>query len=316
MVARMEVGNDLRPNPRELGVQNTQPESRDSIDPQLLLPRGETTSFRGRTRLYTIRMFRSGSEHGFVTRIDEDNFKLNPELVPLVKTVDDLYQRVYPERTKRNPELTTKRILKSLSNPRTLLYLILHEGVAVGYGIFPRLDSDGESIFYSSRAILPEHVQEGAGTHILELGIRRHRKETTRLSRPLHDGFLMTQRWESIRSLEKLRDRGIIGKIQPIEEPFDERGVGLLYVVHAQVRVNSTGIDRTGRSRGELSEVGYNENLGAPRAGTKAEDIFNRITSNPPRGAGVNPFNGDVLYVRFTIPQQLPPVEGEISTGN
>ncbi|OGE72454.1 hypothetical protein A3H40_04380 [Candidatus Daviesbacteria bacterium RIFCSPLOWO2_02_FULL_38_15] len=263
---------------------------------------GCLTTFAGKTREYTIKTIKSGAERGFVTKLDEDYFQVIPEHIDLVNTIADLYRRVYPERAKRNPKLTTKRVLKSLSNPRTILELMIFEDLLVGYGVFPRLDFG----MTSTRAILAEHVQEGGGTYLLERAISLHKKEGERWGKPLRDGFLMTQRCESIRSLEKLQDRGIIGKIQPINEPFDAKGAGLLFEAHVQMRINSRSIELTGRSRRELTEVGYNENLEIPREGTRRWEIFQQIVSRPPEGAGINLFDGDTLYVRFIIPKSEP----------
>lgn len=259
---------------------------------------GTLTNFSGKTRVYTVKTIKSGAEHGFVDKID-DRFQIIPGYADLVKIVDGIHRDVYPDRARRNPELTTTRILRSLSNPRTILELLLYEGAPVGYGIFPRFDFG----MYSSRAILAKHVREGGGTYMLEKAIILQRKEGERWNRPLHDGFLMTQRWESIRSLEKLKEKGLVGKIQPIDEPFDAEGAALLFKAHSQVFVSSKGIELTGRSRGELSEVGYNENLDPPKEGTRASETFKKIVNRPPEGAGVNVFVGDVLYVRFTIPE-------------
>lgn len=283
----------------------------------LSLNEGPVAFFKGRTRLYTIRVIRSGSEHGFVAKIDNDHFQLIPEFTPVVEIVHFLNRHVYPERARRNPELTTKRVLNSLSHPRTILEVALYEGIPVGYGIFPRLDADRESLVYSSRAIVAEHVQEGLGTYMLEQAILRHKKEAVRWNRPLEELFLMTQRWESIKTLKVLQGRGLIETIQPIDEPYDERGLRLLYVVHSQVCLNSTGIDQTGRSAGELSEVGHNENFTRPDPEKNPEgaELFDKITKSPPKGAGVNPFNGDELYVRGILAKSLPPVGGEISSG-
>ncbi|MBI2599879.1 hypothetical protein HYW43_03095 [Candidatus Daviesbacteria bacterium] len=263
---------------------------------------GLMTPFRGQTRTYSIKTLRSGAEHGFVEKIGDCNFKVISEYAFLTATIDRLYRSVYPGRATRNPELTTKRILQSLSHPRTILELILYGEEPVGYGIFPRLDIGGEPVLYSSRAILPEHIQEGLGTHILGRAIVQHRRESAR-RRPLHNGFLMTQRWESIKSLEGLKERDLVEKIQPIDEPFDEEGAKLLFIVHSQVRVNSRGIESTGRSRRELIEVGLNENLEIPKDGTRGSEIFHKIVNRPPEGAGVNLYDGDVVYVRFIIPE-------------
>lgn len=265
--------------------------------------------FSGRTRSYTVKTFKSGAEHGFV-RVSAQQFQPIEEFAPLVGIIHNLYCDVYPERARRNPELTAQRILQSLSHPRTILELILCGEKPVGYGIFPKLDVGGEPVLYSSRAILAQHIQEGLGTHILGEAIVQARKESARCKRrPLRSGFLMTQKWESIRSLEVLKERGLVGTIQPIDKPFDSEGEKLLFMVHSQMRINSTGIELTGRSRRELIEVGFNENAEIPREGTRGWEIFQKIVSRQPEGAGVNLFDGDVLYVRFTISPEILSLE-------
>lgn len=317
MTARMEIDNGLKSDPGKLGDQDAQPTleglgPQDSPIPQY--PRGETTLFKGRTRLYLIRMYRSGSDRGFVRKIDEKHFEIYPEHLPLIERHDANYREVYPERAKRKPVETRNRILQGLSYPRTFQYEIYEQSTQVGDGTFTRMDAGPESFITSSRAIKEEHVHEGIGTHILELAIRRHKREAARWGRPLNEGWLMTQRWESIKSLSKLKEKGVIDKIQPIDEQFDEKGKRLLYIAHAQMRMHSTGIDLTGRSTGELIELGWNENLDIPEEGTEAREINDKIVLRPPAGAGVSFVNGDVLYVRWTIPDQLPPAGEDLVT--
>ncbi len=315
MTTRMEMDGP-QPEPKDLGLQPRLEglESQDRPVPQF--PKEETTFFRGRTRLYVVKMYRSGSDRVFVRKIDEEHFEIYPESLSLVEKHDANYRDVYPERARRNPIVTRNRILQGLSYPRTLQYEIYEQGTQIqaGDGTFTRMDAGPESFITSSRAIREEHVHEGIGTHILELAIRRHKREAVRRKRPLNEGFLMTQRWESIESLRKLKEKGIIDKIQPIDESFDEKGKRFLYIAHAQMRMKSTGIDLTGRSAGELIELGWNENLDIPEEGTEAKEIFDKMVLRPPRGAGVSFFNGDVLYVRWTMPDQLPPADEDIVT--
>lgn len=276
---------------------------------------GLITPFTGKTRVYSIKTIYSGSEQGFVKKNDS-GYKVNPGYECLVAIIDDLYRHVYPERAKRNPELTTERILKGLSYPRTILELILYEDIPVGYGGFPRLDIDGEPVLYSSRTILSEHVQEGVGTHILEKAIELQRKKAARThGRPLRNGMLMTQNYGSIRSLEILQERGAIERIQPIGEPFDQEGKRILYRVHSMVFVASDAIEATGCSRGELREVGINETAVSPKEGTRGWFVQQKMVLHPPYGAGINILAGDVLYVRYIIPERQNPQEAFILSG-
>jgi len=277
------------------------------VNPNLepLFPGGEITTFQGRTKSYLIETYRSGSDYGFVRSVEGGYSLMNPEYQGLVELARNLYGAVYPERARRNPELTTERILKGLSYPRTILMFALHEGIPVGHGIFPKLDIQGEPVLYSSRAFLAEHEREGLGTHVLERAIDLHRRESARAHRQLYNGMLMTQNWFSIRSLENLKESGTIETIQPIDGPYDAWGRHLLYGVHARVFVSSTAIEDSGLSRGELREVGINEAATRPEEGTRAWEIYQTMVLRPPDGAGLNIYNGDVLYVRFTFPRPV-----------
>ncbi len=263
-----------------------------------------TTSFTGKSRGgYEIETYKSGIEVCFVRKIDNNGYLTIPGCAGLVKVVRDLYIAVYPERARRNPDLTITRMMRSLSYPRTVLELVKYQGIPVGYGIFPRLDIDGEPVLYSSRALIAEHEREGLGTHILERAISFHRRATVIGHKQLLEGMLMTQNWQSIRSLEHLQERGIVDKIQPIGEPFNEQGKRMLYGVHSRVFISSAAIEETGLSIGELREVGVNETVSPPQEGTRAWEIYETMVNRPPRGLGLNPYAGDVVYVRFTFPR-------------
>lgn len=265
------------------------------------------TSFEGKGGLdYEIVTYRSGSEGSFVRKVENNGYSVDTECADLVETVRRLYIAVYPERARRNPTLTDLRIQKGLSYPRTVLELIKHRGVPVGYGIFPRFDIEGEPVLYSSRAIISTHEKEGLGTHILERAIAIHNTAVHRgQHRPLLEGMLMTQKWESIRSLEHLQERGVVDKIQPIGEDYDEQGKRILYGVHAKVFVSSAAIDERGVSKGELREVGMNEVIRFPQEGTRGYEIQQKLVNHPPYGLGLNLAAGDVVYVRFTLPRSI-----------
>lgn len=266
---------------------------------------GISTAFNGKTKAYTVETYRSGSEHGFTRKTGEHIYQEIPEHSGLVATIGNLYREVYPGRFRRNPELTLERVSKSLSNPRTILELVRYQGVPIGYGIFPRLliGIDEEPVLYSSRAFTTEHEGEGLGTHVLERAIRLHKAEGARARRPLRYGMLMTQNWYSLVTLEKLKEKGLIEKIQPFDEPLNKR---LLYGVHSLVFISSSAIEETGLSRGELVEVGPNETVAAPRYDTRAYVFYEKMTQRPPRGSGVNTNAGDVQYVGMVYPEILP----------
>lgn len=262
---------------------------------------GEVTHFSGKTKEYDIKTIKSGAFRAFVTGNELMGYEAVPDCKEVVETVDNLYRLVYPLRAKRNPELTTRRVLKSLSHPRTTLELILDEGEPVGYGVFPILDINGTPVLYSSRAILKEHTREGIGTHILEKVIESHKRASARTQKPLREGMLMTQKWESIRSLEELKMRGIIDKIQPFDEPYDQEGKRILFGVHSLMFVGSSGIEETGVSHAEVEEVGPNETATIPEEGSRGWQIQQKMVLHPPNGAGLNLQAGDMQYVRFTL---------------
>ncbi|MBI4038698.1 hypothetical protein HY384_01950 [Candidatus Daviesbacteria bacterium] len=264
---------------------------------------GPASIFQGSTRLYEIQTIRSGSEHGFVEKTNI-GYEVIPGHEALVSIIDGLYRGVYPNRSKRNPELTTERVLKSLSYPRTILLLASYQREPVGFGIFPRFYIGDEPVLYSSRAILPEHEQEGLGTFFLKRGIELHQIACLRTKKPLLNGVLMTQSAYSVLSLENLRRDGIIEKIQPFEEPYDKEGKRILYGVHALVFVSSAAIEDTGVSRGELIEVGINEAFTTPTEGTRAWNRYLTMVLRPPAGVGMSPQAGDVVYTRFIIPKR------------
>lgn len=267
-----------------------------------LFGRGVVTDFVGKNAdLYTIETYKSGSENSFVKQVGVGYIEA-PGYDGLVATLMGIYEAVYPERTKRNPVLTLDRMIRTLSHPRTILEIIRHEGVIpVGYGIFPKLDVWGEPVFYSSRAIVLEHEGLGLGIHIFERAIELHR----RVNKLLHNGMFMTQNCYSIRTLEILRDKGVIEKIQSLGEPYGNEGKGILYGVHSRVWLASQAIEETGVSRGELREVGRNEAALVPEEGTRAREIYDKMVQHPPDGLGMNLAAGDVWYPRFTFPSSI-----------
>lgn len=273
--------------------------------PKPLFEEGEVSEFQGEGNLYYIETYRTHNGSGFVKRVSESSYQDIPEFVGLVGLVRDLYEEVYPERSRKDPDLTTKRVLKSMSFPRTILMIAMHEQLPVGFGIFPRLDVRGEPVLYSSRGFVKEHEHHGLGTIFLERSIGQHRDESLRAHRSLTNGMLFSQNWYSLRSLEILKERGVIENIQsPIfDESYDEAGKHILYGIHSQVWVASASIEESGRSQGELRVVGPNEAATVPEEGTRAREIHDKMIFHPPYGLGINVGAGDVAFVRFTFPR-------------
>lgn len=273
------------------------------------IPTYSEEEFQGKTRLYRVETYRSGT--------NRSGFLGVPEYERLVEIIRDSYLNTYPTRDR---DISIRRVERSLSHPRTILELALYEGIPIGYGIFPRLrietnDPEPESVLYSSRAFQEEHEGEGLGTHFLSEAIRLHQEERVQLHKPLLKwGALMTQNAYSIRSLIKLQRLGIIGKIRPFDEIFerDPKSQSLLLGVHQQAFVGSLGIDTiTGVSRGELRELGMNEAYKPSREDVGAWEIHQKMVLHPPHGLGMNRDAGDVVYVLYDIPR---PGNGSVAT--
>lgn len=252
------------------------------------------SSFDGKTKTYEIVTLRSGNNrNGFLDR----------DCTALLDTVTDLYFRVYPDRDR---VISADRMKHSLSHPRTILTLVKHKDVPVGYGIFPRLNIEirprvTESVLYSSRAFLPEHTGGGIGTHVLDEAIRMHREELTRSHRQLRWGALMTQTPLSPLTLEKVPD---IENIYPFRERFNTNRDAqvLLLGVHKAVFMHSQGIDTaTGVSRGELREIGMNDTWRPRSDQGRVWEIYQEMVSPPPKGLRMNREAGDVVYVLFRL---------------
>ncbi len=251
--------------------------------------------FQGKTRSYLMEIHNSGKGNNFMDM---------PEYSGLVGTVTDLYLGVYPCRDR---DLSIDRMRSSLSHPRTILMLARHEGIPVGFGIFPRLSIDGEPILYSTRAFMPDHEGQGLGTHSLDRAIQLHQEILTKMHRSLRWGVLMTQNAFSIVTLKRLQALGRIGVIYPLDELYDRDrdAQSVLLAVHREVYMHSLSIDTlTGVSRGELRELGMNDAYRPNRDNQEAWSIHQRMVSSPPDGWDMNRERGDVVYITFEIPRK------------
>lgn len=255
------------------------------------IPTYSEEAFQGKTNIYAVETYYSGRSNRF-TAMPEDS--------DLVGTVTGLYLAVYPNRDR---EISIDRMRRGLSHPRTILMLAKHQGIPVGFGIFPRLPIDGEPVLYSSRAFMPEHEGQGLGTHFLDKAISLHQEIVTGMHRSLRWGVLMTQSAFSILTLKRLQELGRIGKIYPLDEPYDRNrdAQSVLLGVHKEVLMYSQSIDtRTGVSISELGELGMNEAYRPRREHQEAFEIHQRMVSAPP-GWGMNRERGDVVYVTFEL---------------
>ncbi len=220
--------------------------------PSSLFAGGEVIPFQGKTKHLTIDVYHSRG-NGTQTPITGMT-----EYAGLVEVFTEQYLDIYPNRDR---EISIERMKRSLSHPRTIAMLVRDGDIPVGFGIFPKLLIGGEPVFYSSRALLPDYEEQGAGTYMLERGIQRHQQESHRF---IHYGVLMTQNPFSIVTLRKLQRKGVVGKILPYDELYDRRE-GAEYVnwdaqdfmlgVYREVRIHSRSMSSsTEVSKSELIE--------------------------------------------------------------
>lgn len=286
MIAKLEIEND-HPCSEDCGRSNLRP----------LFEGGEINHFAGKTKPYSIEIYNSGKRNGFTGM---------PEYSGLIDVATNLYLNIY---STRDRELSIDRMKRGLSHPRTILMLALHQGTPVGFGLFPRLLISGEPVIYSSRGFEPKHEGEGLGTQVLDKAIQLHQKESYR---SIRFGVLMTQNAFSVVTLYKLKERGLIEKILPFDERYDQdpeqEAQRIMLGVHREVYMKSLVlIPPTGVSRGELKELGMNEAIyRRPRQGyEEASRIHETMVSSPsmkiPNGLGMNREDGDVVYVTFKL---------------
>lgn len=263
-------------------------------DAESLFIGGTVTQFRGKTRFYTIETYYNGNRTAFTEM---------SEYFGLVNLVTALYLEIYPNRDK---DLAEARMEQGLSHPRTRLDLLLHEGNPVGYGISSRFFIDGEPVVYISRAIQEKHGGENAGTYFVNSAVQWHQEESMRSHRQLHWLALMTQNPLSVLTLEK---SPYIDRIFPFGERYNSKrnreAQSLMLGVHQKVYMFSRGINTsTGVSKGELRELGMNENFRPSREHPRALAIYQEMIS--PEGLDMNREAGDEVYVLARIKRPDP----------
>lgn len=284
-----------------LRLEGEQDPSRSYRPPSIkepLFKGGLISGLKGKTKDYTIETYHSNGGNRVA-------FSEMPEYSDLVRVVTDLYLSVYPNRDRR---LSIERMRKGLSHPRTILMLARHEGIPVGFGLFPRLLIYGEQVVYSSRAFKHRHESEGLGSYVLGKGIEEHRKESLKAHRSLRWAALMTQNPYSVLTAERLPD---VDVVYPLGKRFDQNREAQWYLlgVHHMMNMASLGIDTvTGVSRGELREIGMNERGRPDRRHARAWEIYQQMISPPPKGLGMNREAGDVVYVLLEL--KRPEVSG------
>lgn len=256
--------------------------------------RGVKTLFEGKTKKYTVETYITPNGGSFTNM---------PECSDLVDIVTGLYLSVYPDRDRA---ISIERMKKSLSYPRTIIELVTHQNIPVGFGIFPRLliDLPGgrrEPVIYSTRAFEEDHEGEGLGTHVLSKAIRLHQEETLKGHRLIRFGVLMTQNPLSVYTLEKgddVEENWPFGGFYNRNTEDAEEAQSIMLGVHAKVRMSSESINTyTGVSKGELSEIGENDTWKPSRGHTRVFEIYQTMI----RGLEMNRERGDVVYVTFRL---------------
>lgn len=286
---------------RVMLARNAEGEPRDSrnIIPSSTRPLfkgGVVVDVPGKTKDYTIETHHSKGGNRLA-------FTNMPEYSGLVDTLTNLYLDVYPN---RNRKISIERMKKTLSHPRTIVMLARHEGIPVGFGVFPKLLIYGDPVIYSSRAFKRRHESQGLGTYILREAIEEHRRESLRAHRSLRWVAFMTQNPYSELTAEKLPD---IEENYPFGKRYNKSAEATWYMlgVHHQVYLSSLGIDTvTGVSRGELREIGINERGRPDRKHKRAWEIYQEMVSPPPEGLGMNREAGDVVYVLMKLKGLIP----------
>lgn len=281
------------------------PANGNDLHSETLFGGGGVTTFQGKTNLYDLETYNSGKLA----------FTDMPEYAGLVDLATEVYLATYPNRGR---DKSIERMRKGLSHPRTILMLALHEGNAVGFGIFPRIfTSEGPPVIYSSRAFQEGHDGQGLGTYVLERGIQLQQEESSRAHRSLHWGNLMTQNELSIYTLYKLKEVGIIEKIFPFDYLYDEAeeekkdidadaARHIMLGMHNLFHIDSMGINNiTGVSKGELRELGPNETYRRPPGRPELREIYDRMVKAPTWNNTMNLYmhlpDGDVVYATFKL---------------
>lgn len=264
---------------------------------------GRVMTFQGKTNLYDLETYNSGRAA----------FTDMPEYAGLVDLATEVYLDTYP---KRDRNKSIDRMRRGLSHPRTILMLALHEGNAIGFGIFPRLFTSEGPVIYSSRAFQGGHDGQGLGTLVLGRGIQLQQEESSKAHRSLHWGNLMTQNELSIYTLYKLKEAGIIEKIFPFDYLYDETeeekkdidadaARHIMLDMHNRFHIDSMGINNvTGVSKAELRELGPNETYRRAPENPELREIYDRMVKSPwnnPMNLSMHFPDGDVVYTTFKL---------------
>ncbi len=254
---------------------------------------GVVTFFKGKTNEYCVETYTTPNGNGFTSM---------SEYSDLVEAVTALYLGVYSNRDK---DISIERMKRSLSHPRTILELVTHQGIPVGFGIFPRLLIEvgeppyREPVIYSTRAFEKDYEGDGLGTHVLDRAIQLHQEQSLKGHRLVRYGALMSQNPLSVYTLEGL---DYVEQIWPFGERYEKNTTpqSIMLGIHHKVRMSSLSINtQTGVSEGELSEIGENNTWRPSREPKRVWDIHQEMVHRPPDGLGMNREAGDVVYVTY-----------------
>lgn len=250
------------------------------------------TTFQGKDNVYTVETYNSGAlRNGFMGV---------PEYRCVVDDVKGAYLRTYID---RDVDMSIGRVEKILSHPRTILELVKHEGIVVGFGAFPRLFIEGDQVLYSSRAFESEHERQGGGVYVLDRAIELHNEELAKSHNRLRSGALMTQNPASIVSLQRAQRAKDIHPFLRLGGRYERNSKPqrIMLAVHNWAMMNSRSINTlTGVSKGEVWEVGMNENF-RPDKGSSTWEIYQEMVAASPEGLEMNREAGDVVYITYEI---------------
>lgn len=270
---------------------------------------GEITSFKGRSlRVFSIESYYSNGS-SFKDRTAED--------AQMVLDILSNYIKAFPN---RDIGKSQARVMDSLRHPKTLALLARYQGEVVGHGIFPRFVVEGENsrenYMYTSRAIQKDFEGDGLGMEMWRIASGIMHQRLTGRNRLIKGIIMMTQNAASIRSLELLRENGIMdGIIYPFERRWDKcrSAQTAMLTAYSQFRLRPRRLNiETGVSEGELEELGPNESF-ILREGTRTAEIDDIMHKRNLRDGGLGMKKKDVVWAGLIVEE---PVVEDIFQGN
>lgn len=250
--------------------------------------------------------FRSFPIETFVDTEDDDAYTRNR--TALIRVVTALHLARFDD---RNPVISIQRIFRGMTHPRTALMLVGEPGQSrghwVGYGLFRGIsiydeddfETDPQEVDYSSRALMPGFEGQGVGTHMLVESLKIFNPDWL---------VLMTQNEASIRTVQHLREKGLVKQHYPFGEPMGEvtydtnkAAQDVMLATRRVVRLSNISRvhDHIGLAERELSEIGMNR----AAIETITDDETGRLRGQF-RAWEMNRERGDVFYVTAEIDQE------------